>query len=323
MYPIIGIGAGIATALLIASTTMGGLGLRMLVYLLAPLPLVLTGLGLGSTTAAIAAGTSALLVLFLLGPQVAALHAVSHGIPITVLTYLALLSREQPRVGADVLQASPAIEWYPVGRLVAATTIMAAIHGVLSTVVLGIDLDQQRQVLRQFMQIFAERLPRPDGKVLTEDEIGTLVELGIYTLPAAAALSWMLGTLLNFYVGARITAASGQLIRPLPDIPSMTFPAGFSLGLAASLPLAFVGGMPGFIGAAFTGAFFCAHLLMGLAIIHDVSRGATARPAILAGLYAALLVLNTWTAIGLAIFAALAPLLRLKRGKIPPAAKPD
>ena len=47
MIALIGLGAGVATALLLASTTTGGLGLRLLVYLLAPLPLILAGLGAG------------------------------------------------------------------------------------------------------------------------------------------------------------------------------------------------------------------------------------------------------------------------------------
>src|SRR5690606_2757267 len=126
-----------------------------------------------------------------------------------------------------------------------------------------------------------------DGKQLSEAEINQLVELGVLTMPAAAAFSWLLSMLLNFYLGARITAVAGHLPRPMPDIPSMTFPAGFGLGLAAALPMAFMGGKIGLAGSAFAGALFCAHLLMGLAIVHYLSRGASARPAILAVLYVA------------------------------------
>ncbi len=322
-FALIGIGAGFASALLLVATTTGGLGVRLLVYLLAPLPLILAGLGAGSAAAGIGAAVSAAVLLMVLGPKVALLHAVAHGIPVTVLVHLALLSRERSASGQTAPSAAPVVEWYPIGRMVAIAAIFAGLHGFISTVVFGIDSEQQRQMLRQLMGALAQHLPRRDGKILSEDELSSLVELGIYTLPGAAAFSWLLSMLLNFYLGARITAVSGRLIRPLPDVPSMTFPVGFGLGLAAALPLTFVGGVPGFVGSAFAGAFFCAHLLMGLAIIHDITRGSTFRPGILAVLYVALVFLNGWASVGLAIFAALAPLLPLNRGKTPATGGPD
>lgn len=325
MIALIGLGAGVATALLLASTTTGGLGLRLLVYLLAPLPLILAGLGAGYRAAIVGGLMSATIVAIVIGPQVALMHAAAHGIPVAILCYLALLSRPAPAAPAVVAGVQPALEWYPVGRIVAGATMLAGLHGYISTIVLGVDLDQQRQMLRKLMEVLAEHLPRRDGQVLSEADISTLVELGIYTLPAAAALSWLLSMLFNFYIGARITAMSGHLERPLPDVPSMTFPVGFGLGLAVSLPLAFVlaGSTFSFIGSSFAGAFFGAHLLMGLAIIHDITRGMSGRPAILSVLYVALVFLNSWVAIALVIFASLAPILPLKRGRAPTNTTPD
>lgn len=316
---IIGFGAGIATALLLISTTTGGLGLRLFVYLMAPLPLVLAGLGAGYRAAIAGAIVSAAILAAVLGPLVALMHLAAHGIPAAVLCYLALLNRELATDRAPITGAAPTREWYPVGRIVAAATILAGLHGYISTMVLGVDIEQQRQMLRQLMEVLAERLPRREGQVLSEADIASLVELGVYTLPAAAALSWLLSMLFNLYLGARITAMSGGLQRPLPDVPSMVFPTGFGLGLAVALPLAYflAGTTLSFMGSAFAGAFFGAHLLMGLAIIHDISRGTSGRPAILAVLYVALVFLNSWVALALAIFAALAPVLPLKRGRAP------
>ena len=95
----------------------------------------------------------------------------------------------------------------------------------------------------------------------------------------------------------------------------MVFPAGFGLGLALSLPVAYLmaGSAVSFVASSFAGAFFGAHVLMGLAIIHDISRGKAGRPAILAVLYVALVFLNSWIALALAVFAALAPVLPLRR----------
>ena len=314
-FVLIGIGAGLASAFLLVSTAAGGMASRIVVYLLAPLPLILAGLGAGALTALIGSVVSVAVLFAVIGGKIATLHIVAHVIPTVVLCYYAGLSREVPPVpGAN----RPTIEWFPVGRIVAITSLFAAVYGLLSTTLLGIDAEQQRELLRRLMDTFAKSLPRQDGKQLSEAELNQLIEFGMITMPAAAAFGWMISMLLNLYLGARITAMAGNLPRPLPDVPSMTYPVGFGLGLAAALPLAFAGGLIGLAGSALAGALFCAHLLMGLAIIHDLSRGAAARPAILGGLYVALVVLNSWVALALVIFAAMAPVLPLRRGRPPP-----
>lgn len=309
-YVLIGIGAGLASAFLLVSTAAGGLLSRIVVYLLAPLPLVLAGLSAGALTALIASVVSVAVLFVAVGGKIATLHILAHVIPTVVLCHFAALSRD---AGQTADAGPPRHEWFPVGSLVAIASVFAGIYGLLSTTILGVDGEQQRELMRRLVDMFAKSLPRQDGKQLSEAEINQLVELGVLTMPAAAAFSWLLSMLLNFYLGARITAVAGHLPRPMPDIPSMTFPVGFGLSLAAALPMAFMGGKIGLAGSAFAGALFCAHLLMGLAIVHDLSRGVSARPAILAVLYVALVILNSWVALGLVIFAVLAPVLPLRR----------
>ncbi len=310
---IIGFGAGLASAFLLLAASTGPLATRIIIYMLAPLPLVLAGLASGAVVAGIAAIVSATALLLMVGPKVAAIQALSHGIPITVLTHLAQLNRDG--------QYGP--EWYPLGRIIAAATLMAGVIGFITTILLGADLDEQRLTLRKLVDLFFERMPQFQSRPFDEGQIGTLVEVMLYALPAASAFSWLLGMLLNLYLGSRITAASGHLARPLPDVPTMVFPAGFGLGLAAALALTFVGGALGFIGSGFAGAFFCANLLLGLAIIHDISRGIAGRPVLLVVLYALLVALNSWIALGLVVFALLSPILPLRRGNPPPAPDPD
>jgi len=61
---LIGLGAGLISAVVFASATTGPLLMRMLLFLLTPLPLFLAGLGLGPITAAIAGIAGAVALLF-------------------------------------------------------------------------------------------------------------------------------------------------------------------------------------------------------------------------------------------------------------------
>jgi large subunit ribosomal protein L9 len=157
----------------------------------------------------------------------------SQGVPVAVLCHLALLNRQvaPSPTGGDV-SSSPTVEWYPPGRIVAAATLMAGTFAFVSLVALSPDLEQLRALLRELIEkVFLKQLPIFQDRVLSESEISTLVEVALYTLPAATALSWFGGFLLNLWLAGRITLASGRLVRPWPDLAAMTFPPGFALGL--------------------------------------------------------------------------------------------
>lgn len=330
MTPIlIGIAAGFAMSVLVASAGMGSFGGRFLLHFLAPLPAFLAGLGWGPV-AALACALSAMLgATLVLSAKMGLVVLLSQGLPVALLCYLAQLNREAT-VQGPTGQPVAATEWYPVGRLVA---VAAAVSGALafaSLYVLGQDIDELRKLLRKLIEeVFLKQLPGLKERTLSESEIATLTEMALYAFPAASALSWLGGFLLNFYLAGRITLGSGRLLRPWPDIPAMTFPRGFGMGLALALAGA-VGltGYPALAASGFAGAFFLAFVFMGLAVIHHASRGKAMRPVLLAGLYLGVVILNTWAGLLLALLGILAPLLPLRRsqgpgpGPLPPAPRP-
>jgi hypothetical protein len=188
---------------------------------------------------------------------------------------------------------------------------MAAALAFISLMLLGSDLDQLRAMLKDVVEkVFLKQLPGFQDRQLGEKEIAALVELTLYVLPGASALSWLAGFLLNLYLAGRITLASGRLVRPWPDLAATWLPRSVGLGLAAGVGLTFLSGYPGLIASGFAGAFFCAYVLIGLAVIHFVTRGRPGRSAILWGVYVALILLNTWAAIVLALIALLEPFHR-------------
>lgn len=322
-YVLIGLAGGLASAVLFMSATMGGPAGRVLLYFLAPLPSFLAGLGWGPMSALVAALAASAAIGFILGGAWPAfLFLVSQGLPIVMLCHLALLNRSFAPAGPDDDAGGAApTEWYPAGRLLAAAAVIAGSLSVLSLFMLGSDLDQVRAVLREMIEkVFAQDLAALRNKPLTAQEIDALTQLGLFLLPAATATSWLAGFSLNLWLAGRITNASGRLVRPWPDLAAMTFPPGVFWGLVIAIAFTFLPGYPGLISSGFAGALLFAYMLMGLAIIHYVTRGKPHRPLILWGVYFLLLLFNSWMAAVIALLAIAEPISPLKRW--PPSSGP-
>lgn len=332
-FVLIGLAAGLACAALFASATAGGMGGRLLLFFLAPMPAFLAGLGWGPASAAIAAIAAALGVGLLINITAGAMVLLTHGLPTAYLCYLVQLNRPGT-AGAAGVPATPigepatpvtggppassgqtGVEWYPVGRLVAMSALIAGALALLSLLQLGTDLDEVRKLLRELLdKVFLKQLPGFKDRKIEEPEIKLLTEVALYAFPAAAALSWLGGFLLNLYVAGRITLASGRLARSWPDLGAMTFPRGLGFALAVSLiGTTVLTDYPALIASGFAGALFLAYVVLGLAILHELTRGHAARPFILWGVYLALLILNPWAGVAVALIGILEPLLPWRR----------
>lgn len=318
-FVLIGLAAGLASAVLFASATMGNPAGRILLFFLAPLPAFLAGLGWGAWAAAVSAVSASLGLAALVGPKSGFVLLLSQGIPVAALCYLAQLNRQVAAApsGQGTPSGPAAVEWYPIGRMVAWATVMAGLLAVLTMMLLGGSIEEMRKVLRDLLEkVFLQQLPVFRDRKLSEEEIVLLTDLTLYTFPAASAFTWLAGLLLNLYLAGRITLASGRLPRPWPDLPAMAFPRGFGFALAAGLAgVLLLAGWPRLVASGFAGALMFAYTLLGLAIIHYSTRGAAARPFILSGVYAGLFLLNTWAALALALLGALEPIIPLRRWK--------
>jgi hypothetical protein len=312
----IGLGLGLVAAVVFASATTGPLVVRFLLFFITPLPIALAGLGWGWRTAAIAGLGGSVLVGLGAGWLVALVFAASQVAPMVALTYLALLSRTGPAAGET-------IEWYPPGRLVIWSALMAGALSVASLLIIGGDLENLRKALGEFIdKTVKSGLPQlPNSVPLSDAEINSLSEIALGLLPAASALSWMASLLFNLWLAGRVTRASGQLARPWPDLAAMEYPRGTSLAFAASLLAAMLSGYVGLAASGFAGAFFGAFALLGFAIIHYTTRGASWRPFALWALYGALLFLNMWIGVAAAILGLSETMLGLRK-RFPPSAGP-
>jgi hypothetical protein len=307
---LIGLGAGLVSAVVFASATTGPVLMRMVLFLLTPLALFLAGLAMGPIGAA-AAGLAGTLLVLAAGSFTAALvFAVSQAIPVLVLVYLASLNRAGPG----------GVEWYPAGRLVIAAAIMAGVFAAATLFLLGGDIETLRGALRSMLEQFVNsELPKmPDAPTLGPNEIDEATAIALALLPAASAISTMGSLLFNLWLAGRITLASGRLGRPWPDLAAIEYPAMTPLLLAAATGAGFLSGLPGMIAAGFAGPLFFAYVLLGLAVVHFVTRGKPWRPFALWALYAALFVINTVASVAVALLGLAEAIWPMRRPPPPP-----
>ncbi len=311
----IGILAGLVSALLFGVLVQAS-PIAVVLYLLAPLPILIVGLGWSHKAALAAVAAGSLALALGVTPYLGLAFSFYLGLPAWWLAYLALLGR--PR-------ADGSLEWYPLGRLLAWTAGTAALAFVAIAVIAAPNYEtfrtQLTQMSRKVVQIQMrgrgaqpaptpeaapetpmpqqEPPPVPDGPRDLQDEIAQVLAT---VAPGVAAQG--LTVLLAFYLwlAARIVQVSGRLPRPWPDIPATGMPRSVLALLGAAILLALVPGYAGVLGVALGGALSAAFALQGLAAFHDRSRGRPARGALLFGLYLILILTQGVALLALTLF---------------------
>ncbi len=325
----IGLGAGLVSAVLFASAASGSF-LAFLLFCLAPLPIFLAGLGWGLFAAIIATLSGMALALIVLGAKVVG-FALTIAIPASALCYATYLNRTamvpsgtqlpKTKKSDDPIGSSPTIEWYPIGHILAWATLFAGLLAALSVPLIGTNWEAYQNTIRTLLeQMVLPPIQANSQTKLSDADIKTLVKMVAVALPAVSASLWLLITILNLWLAALIVRTSGRLLRSWPDISKIEFPRNFSLGFAAALCLWFAPGLLGVMSGGFVGAFVTAYALLGLAVIHFITRASPNRPFLLFGLYMLLLIFS-WSVILVAAIGVVEPISKLRermQGKTPP-----
>src|ERR1700681_1182008 len=115
---LIAIAAGCASALMFASIVSGAL-ISLLLFYLAPLPLMVAALGWGPIAATVGGIAAASGLGLMFGLPYCVAFVVLVALPAWWLGHLALLGRPIANVGTGngVVPTAPAMEWYPTGRI--------------------------------------------------------------------------------------------------------------------------------------------------------------------------------------------------------------
>jgi hypothetical protein len=289
---LIAIAAGIASATMFASIVSGALVSLMLFYL-APLPLMVTALGWGSAAALVGGAVAAIGIGAMFGLNYMMAFALTIALPAWWLGHLALLARP---VSNDPQLASmaPALDWYPVGRLLVWIAVFASLTTMSALFTLGTDAETIGAALRRgLMRIVS-------GGVTESREPGTerAVDMLATIAPGAATMIAMLALSLNLWLAAKITATSQRLRRPWPNFTMIKMPSGVMGAVVVAILLSFAGGLAAIFSQIISASLMMAYAMTGFATLHIVTQALSGRALILGGVYAATLFVG-WPVIGM------------------------
>ena len=309
---LVGLGAGAAAALLFASVISGAL-VSILLFYLAPLPILIAALGWSHWCGLLAAVTASACLGLAFGMLFFGAFLVGIAAPAWWLGYLAMLARPGAAgSGAD-------LEWYPPGRLVLWAAGLGAVVVTIALFQVGTDEESIRNGLKAALErMFRQQAGAAAGEPLKLPGIAEpdrLLDLFAVVMPPVAATASVLTLTLNLWIAARVVNLSGRLERPWPDIPAMTFPRYAPALLAVAAIAAFMPDLAGLIASLFAATLLVAFTMLGFSVLHALTRGFRGRTAMLSGAYACVAVLG-WPAM-VAVLLALAESIFRWRDRMP------
>lgn len=278
---LIGIGAGVAAALLFASVASGAL-LSIALFYLAPLPILIAALGWSHWAALVAAVTAAAGLAIFFTPLFFITFLIGIGLPAWWLGYLSLLGR--PGEGG--------MEWYPVGRIVVWAAILGAGVVIAAIPSFGLDEESFRSALRSAFERMLQSPSRgPVNQPLAIPGVDTtkLINFMVTVIPLAGAILSTITSVFNLWLAARIVSVSGRLKRPWPSLPDMQFPPFAPALLGAAIAGTFLSGLGGTIASVLAASMTMAYGILGFAVLHAITRAMNARSLVLGASYSAVL----------------------------------
>jgi hypothetical protein len=311
----IALGSGLAATLLLAGLLRQGTWPALFLASLSPLPLMIATLGFGHLTGlgavAIAVLTFVALMTAAAIPQSGFLDAsltaglsglvfaTCQALPAWWLAHLAGLNRSDPALpwSARRNESGKTRDYYPLGGIVLHAALIgfaivgfATLAASLGQVNFDATLDKAAAKIAPFLVQALGSYELPNGVDLL-----SLARLVIRAMPPLTASTIFVALLFNLWLAARIVQVSNRLTRPWPDIAhELRVPRLLGIAFAASVALCLLGGVAGVIASEAAAVLAILFALQGLCVIHDLSRGAKFRSAMLCALYVVLALLMPW-----------------------------
>lgn len=300
---LIAVAAGVAAALLFLAPASGSV-LAFPLFILTGLPLAIATFGWGVRAGAVAAaaGTIVTYLVYPGGVVSPLMFLCLFGAPVV---WLARLAGQPYPLGSG----NAGLEWYPLSRLLLqlAGTVVVAL--IAAGIVSGYDPEGLvHDAAAALADVLADvaATPAPTAKSLEPT-----VRLYVSLMPFVVAAVMTSILTFDLWLGSLVARGSGRTGRRPDPLWSVELPGALLPAFIAALVLAFFPGIIGEVGKLVAGAAFGSFVLVGLAILHAVTRGSVSRLPLLVLAYI-LLIFSGLLAVLVALAGAADPFLRLR-----------
>ncbi|MEZ5773709.1 MAG: hypothetical protein R3D33_03060 [Hyphomicrobiaceae bacterium] len=309
----IGLGAGLATALVVAAVA-ARVPLAVPLFLLLPLPLLIVALGWGPRTGAVVVGVATAALSLGIGWPWGLSYLLTHGGPILVLAALACLPVRAPRqAGGDQTgSVGPAYSSHP-GLVLAMIALVSGGFAAAAMLTLGAGPEGYQPLIREELRGMLDSYFNPQVKAdLGEEGFEKLLQEVLALVPTMLALVWFALMAACLWIAGRVLAASGRLPARWPDLGATDAPGFLPLTFMAAVAGTFLAGTAGDIAKGFVAAHVAAYVLIGLAVLHSITRGSAFRLFALAGAYLALVAMPPLAGLLLVVLGLADPIFGLR-----------
>ncbi len=292
----IAIAAGCASALMFASLISGAM-VSLLLFWLAPLPLMMAGVGWGPLTASIGGIAAALCLGAICGLPYCLIFVIMVALPAWWLGYLVLLGRPvaEPSPDSGTAPVAANLEWYPVGRILLWIAGFAVLTTMAALLTLGSDSASIAAAMKHgLMRVLDSRM------VTANADMERVVDAMVAVAPLAASIVTMVSLTINLWLASLVTATSGRMRRPWPDLRATALPAMTLVASCVAIAFCFTSGLLAVLAQVTTTALMAAYALTGFAVLHTVTQSLNSRAFWLSCAYV-VVVIFSWPVIAMVV----------------------
>ncbi len=293
-----GAGCGAVSALLFAVISTGS-PLAFLLYLIAPLPILIATLGFGHHAGLVATVVSLAVTALIFSPMAGIIQALSIGLPSWFTAYLLLLGR------SSEANETEKMEWYPLGRVlfwIIGLSVALTLSGAL---LIATDYASFIATFSRAVDVVLTYDPDLVAGLSPEDKAKFVETLSALLANIAAPISTSASVIISvilLWAAGRIVQASGRLPRPWPDLSTLALPRLAVPALVLSLALAIAADdYPALAGRISLAGLITGYCLQGLAVLHAITRPLKSRRGLLFAIYLVFVLLPGWPVIGIAL----------------------